>query len=216
MTSPDHLPKVGVCAHPNVSADRTVAALAKIGVTRVRADCPWNASDGVLAWCMALAKAGATLCLSVNGWEGQGNADSALRYARQIATVYPDSVDVIEGPNEVNNDSQTWTGHSDPRGGDMGQRSAAHAVQSYLYQAVKADPVLSAVPVVSYTDSTAPFVVGAANFANMPPGREHRWPVGEGSGSAMGFSTMTRSGRRVDASVVTEAPFDPQARGRMP
>ena len=40
-------------------------------------------------------------------------------------------------------------------------------MQSYLYQAVKGDPVLRGIPVVSYTDITAPSVMGAADFANM-------------------------------------------------
>ena len=159
--------RIGICAHPNVSADKTLAALAQIKVTRVRTDCPWNASDGSLAWCLALAKSGVTLCLSVNGWEGQPNVDAALGFVRQIVTAYPGSVDAIEGPNEVNNDPQTWAGHSDPRNGDMSQRSAAHAVQGYLDTAAKADAVLSGIPVVSYTDVVAPAVSGAADFANM-------------------------------------------------
>ena len=167
---PSTLPSVGVCAHPSDrggDASKVLAALRQLGITRVRADCPWNASDGTLAWCMALAKGGITLCLSVNGWEGQGNVDAALGYVRQLLAAHPGSVGAIEGPNEVNNDPQTWAAHSDPRSGDMGQRSAAHAVQGYLYQAVKSDPMLKGVPVVSYTDITAPPVSGAADFANM-------------------------------------------------
>ena len=167
---PSALPSVGVCAHPydaGYSPAKVVAALRKVGITRVRADCPWSASDGTLAWCTALAKAGVTLCLSVNGWEGRGNVDAALGYMRQILAAHPGSIDATEGPNEVNNDPQTWAAHRDPKSGDMGQRSAAHAVQSYLYQAMKADPVLKAIPVVSYTDITAPSVIGAADFANM-------------------------------------------------
>ena len=148
-------------------AAKVVAALRQVGITRVRSDCPWNAGDGTLAWCLALAKVGITLCLSVNEWAGQPNVNAALGLVRQIVKTYPGSVDAIEGANEVNNNPQSWAGSMDPRNGDMSQRSAARAGQAYLYTAVKADPVLSGIPVVSYTDTVAPPVLGHADFANM-------------------------------------------------
>ena len=127
------LPKIGVCAHPRDrggDAAKVVAALRQVGITRVRSDCPWNAGDGTLAWCLALAKVGITLCLSVNEWAGQPNVNAALGLVRQIVKTYPGSVDAIEGANEVNNNPQSWAGSMDPRNGDMSQRSAARAGQA--------------------------------------------------------------------------------------
>ena len=165
------LPKFGICAHPSdMGGDVTkvIALLKRVGIMRVRTDCPWNnGSDGVYAWCLALAKAGVTLTLSVNGWMGQGHIDDALGFARQLIAAVPGCIDNIEGANEVNNDPQTWGTETDPRSGDMTQRRAAGIGAAYLYKAVKADPVLQAIPVISYTDINAPAVEGIADLVDV-------------------------------------------------
>ena len=160
------LPKIGVCVHPSFGLAQTLKGLSACGVTRVRMDCPWNATDGTLAYAKGLAKAGVTLDLIVNGWEGQAKVDAQLVYVRQLVAAFPGCVDAIEGPNEVNNDPQSWGAATDPKGGgQMAHRTAAPAVQSYLYAAVKADPALSGIPVIDYTDEHP--TKGAADVSNM-------------------------------------------------
>ena len=122
--------------------------------------------DGTFDYAVTLAKAGITLDLIVNGWEGQPKVDKQLGYVRQLLDAIPGCIDAIEGANEVNNNPQSWGGRTDPRGGGgMARRAAAQAAQSYLYAAVKSDPILKTVPVIDYTDERP--IRGDADFSNI-------------------------------------------------
>lgn len=74
-------------------------------------------------------------------------------------TTYPNSLEAVEGPNEVNNFPISY-------GGQTGT-NAAIAYQAALYNAVKAAPVLSATPVYNFTDY--PLHAGAADYMNLHP-----------------------------------------------
>ncbi|WP_342108368.1 carbohydrate-binding domain-containing protein [Methylobacterium sp. SI9] len=75
---------------------------------------------------------------------GSVNPADAVKQIHAFVVAHPGSVTGIEGPNEVNNFPITYRG--------LSGTVAAQAYQQDLYAAVKADPVLKGIPVLSFTD----------------------------------------------------------------
>ncbi|MCJ2021812.1 calcium-binding protein, partial [Methylobacterium sp. E-065] len=80
--------------------------------------------------------------------QGSVNPVDAVKQIHAFVVAHPGSVTGIEGPNEVNNFPVTYHG--------LTGTAAAQAYQQDLYTAVKADPILKDVPVLSFTDFPAP------------------------------------------------------------
>ena len=158
------LPKLGVCVKKGSVTPSVIAAMKTLGITRYRSDAP--ISEGELGYFQALAEAGLTACIDVNGWEGQPMVDTQLGFLRLLVEQFPGSIDFIEGPNEVNNNPQTWNGVTDPANGTDSAHTSAMAVMDYIVATVASDPVLGSIPVLNYTDCT-PVAARKGAIANM-------------------------------------------------
>ena len=159
------LPQVGVCVHPRFGAAQTIAAMRRLNLSRVRTDTPTSLATG--DYFHQLADAGLACCYIVGAYGGRDEVDAHLRLLTTLERSRPGAVSAIEGPNEVNNGAQSWDGHTDPKGADMDQRSAAKAAMRYIYSSVKSNPVLKSKPVVGYTDIYPAPVARMADYANM-------------------------------------------------
>jgi len=145
---------------------RTLAALRYMGLSLVRDAAPDPYNQGLVRY-EPLARAGVRFDLAVNG----GDISTDIQDLTVFETRYPGVVHAIEGPNEVNNHrSFSFAGVTD-------RHRAATAYQAALYRAVKASPVLKAIPVLAFTDY--PITPGDCDIANF-----HSYPDGRGAPGA--------------------------------
>ena len=213
MVPSSRLPKLGVCIRRGIDPSRVIPAMRLLGVTRYRSDAPLAARE--LGYFQALAEAGLTACIDVNGWQDQGMIDVQLGLIRDLVQRHPTSVDFIEGPNEVNNNPQTWNRQADAKTCDDRAHTAAGAVMDYIVEAVAGDAALRSIPVVCYTDCT-PFAVRPGSIANLhvydnatPNGPVDWWLAVDGLGK------LQRANPGLSRFVVTEtgtAQKDPELR----
>jgi hypothetical protein len=142
-------------------ASRTLAALSFLGVNLVRDGAPDPHNEGQSSYGV-LAQAGVRFDLFVNG----GDLPTAMRGLAALQGQYPGAVHAIEGPNEINNHATFgFAGLTD-------KHRAATAYQAALYAAVRASPILNAIPVLAFTDYPAtPGPCDIANFHSYPDRR---------------------------------------------
>lgn len=139
---------------------QVIEALRYIGVDKVRDAAPNPGNQGQGGY-LALAKAGVRFDLFVNG-EAIG---AAIRRLAALVHDAPGSLLSVEGPNEVNNlGGLTFEDVRDPH-------IAAVAYQAALYRQVRAEPSLTGVPVVTFTDY--PVRGGSSDLGNF-----HSYPKG--------------------------------------
>jgi len=142
-------------AYSNVNT--VLADLKYLGLDHVRDwvinDKPYPGDEGQLSYPVAAA---AGIKFDMNVISGS-DISHTLSILDAFAAKYPGSITAIEGPNEVNNWPVSYGGLT----GDAG----AIAFQNALYQAVKADPNLSALPV--YNMTSWPELVGGHDDANL-------------------------------------------------
>ena len=164
---------IGVNTHlqysrsPYADIGRDERALQYVGIRHLR-DSAFRAGEGAFDHYLALARAGRRFDLFVN-------ADMGEQLARVVRLLQasPGAVDLLEGPNEVNNDPVVWRGVR----GDAGAR----AYQAALYRSIRSHAALAAIPVADFTDW--PPSAGKADLANVhsyprrgdPPGRQLAW-----------------------------------------
>ncbi len=132
-----------------------IADMAYLGLTAVReASIGPKTSKGELANLALLANAGLTF-----DFYARSAVAPTIGLIDSFLAAHPGSVAAIEGPNEVNNFPLNYHHKTGT--------AAAVAYQSDLYQAVKADPLLAAIPVLNFTDY--PDAAGAADGASAHP-----------------------------------------------
>lgn len=148
---------VGETDTPYRNLSQIIAALRDLGTDNVR-DSAQAFPPGGNGRFARLARAGLQFDFILRGSIG-----TKLRWLDSLEQRFAGSVSAIEGPNEVNN----WPVRFDGKTGT----AAAVAFQAKLYAAVKADPVLAAVPVYNFTDY--PAAAGRADFANIHPYPKH-------------------------------------------
>ncbi|WP_267360819.1 MULTISPECIES: carbohydrate-binding domain-containing protein [unclassified Methylobacterium] len=142
----DVIGKVGVNSHINytdgqyANINQDLSDIQYLGLTNLRDAAPNPALAGQdnLA---AAALAGMKFDFIV---QGSLNPVDAVKQIHAFVVAHPGSVTAIEGPNEVNNFPVTYHG--------VTGTAAAQAYQQDLYAAVKADPILKTIPVLSFTD----------------------------------------------------------------
>jgi Ca2+-binding RTX toxin-like protein len=117
---------------------KDAAALAYIGVDRVRDHLPSNATEW--RYFDAAAKAGITFNLIVNKSSTPAQNVAILK---EVVTKYPGAVHSVEGMNEVDLNPISYAGKTG--------LAAADAWQAELFRLVNADPVLKDIPVYNYT-----------------------------------------------------------------
>jgi len=167
MRAADFAAGVGVNVHMEYTdggyadAGATLAALKFLNVNLVRDAAPDPHNQGQASY-GALARGGVRFDLFVNG----GDIATAVRGLAAFQARYPGAVHSIEGPNEINNHATfTFAGLTD-------KHRAATAYQTALYAAVKAEPILKAIPVLAFTDYPAtPGPCDIGNFHAYPDGR---------------------------------------------
>jgi hypothetical protein len=141
-------------------AGAATKALKFVGVNLVRDAAPDPHNQGQASY-GALARAGVRFDLFVNG----GDIATAIGGLTALEAQYRGAVHAIEGPNEINNHATFgFAGLTD-------KHRAATAYQAALYAAVKATPILNAIPVLAFTDYPAtPGPCDIANFHSYPDG----------------------------------------------
>jgi hypothetical protein len=135
--------------------DKVFAALQYVGITHVR-DALRELNWEVESRFQDAAENGLQFDLFVDGNVGLSDTMDRLR---KFAERYPGHLAVIEGPNEINNWPVKYHG--------LSGMEAAAALQNDLYDAVRADEVLSKVPIYNYTGFPDPG--GKADFTNIHP-----------------------------------------------
>jgi hypothetical protein len=144
----------------------TLAALKFLNVNLVRDAAPDPHNQGQASYGV-LARRGVRFDLFVNG----GDIATAVYGLAAFQARYPGAVHAIEGPNEINNHATfSFAGLTD-------KHRAATAYQTALYAAVKASPILKAIPVLAFTDY--PATPGPCDIANF-----HAYPDGPGAPGA--------------------------------
>ena len=148
---------------------RVEAALAYVGIDHVR-DSAFRAGERGWDRYLRLARRGVRFDLFFNG-----DLLTQLGRTERLAAAAPGSVDLVEGPNEVNNDAVSWP----PLRGD----AAAEAFQDALRGALRTRPDLESLPLAGFTDW--PPVRSDADLLNVhsyakradPPGRQLGWDL---------------------------------------
>jgi hypothetical protein len=94
-----------------------------------------------------------------------GSVDPAKSIERldEFETAFPQHINAIEGPNEVNNWPVKYPG--------LTGTQAAAALQNALFDSAKSDPLLKDIPVFNYTGF--PDAGGRADFTNIHPYPKH-------------------------------------------
>jgi Ca2+-binding RTX toxin-like protein len=159
----DFLNSLGVSTHIDMtnSQYRDIASdlskLSYLGVTHVRDYAP-NPNSDILGQqhLGQAADAGIKFTFTAKGGTAPTSVVSRIH---DFVAKHPGSVVAIEGPNEVNNFSFSY-------GGKTGT-PAGQAYQKALYNAVKADGLLKAIPVLGFTDY--PFAASQSNWNNTHP-----------------------------------------------
>ena len=125
-------------------------ALDYLGVNHVR-DGALRHGEDVFDTYVNLAQHGAHFDLFFNA-----DLESQLNRVNRLEHASPGAVDLLEGPNEINNDPIVFGGRSGV--------AAGRAYQAALYARAKADPALASLPVLNYTNW--PPTGGRADFVN--------------------------------------------------
>jgi hypothetical protein len=158
----DFTSSIGVNIHPIEPGYDSAAVIqdaAYLGVSNLRTQAIGpDTLPGVVAAYEAMASAGLRFDFITGGPPDQTVLDLAA-----FEATYPGAVAAIEGPNEVNNFPFTYDG--------LSGTPAAIAYQRALYNDVRANPALAAIPILNFTDN--PPTAGAATAAN-----QHVYPVG--------------------------------------
>ena len=155
LRAADFADSLGVCVHlRHADPAALLEALRFLGVSRIRTDGPQLGAlaDGPYE---SLAFHGIRAAYIVNSGLDQAEDDhqNQLAALHRLQTLYPGSIDAVEGPNEVNNWPIRFRGFQDNKGHALpGGRRAVQLFQSLLYQKVRRDPSMRSVPVLDYTD----------------------------------------------------------------
>jgi hypothetical protein len=161
MTSQEFIGRIGVNVHfmytdgGYAKLDKSFAALRYMGLSQVRDALPELNWEGEARYRFATDN-GITFDLFV---DGTAKLSTTLARLDQFATHFPGHIDVIEGPNEINN----WP----VKYGSLSGTQAAVALQTDLYRAIRSDALLKMVPVYNYTGF--PDAGGQADFTNIHP-----------------------------------------------
>jgi hypothetical protein len=139
--------------------DKAAAALKYLGVIQVRDTLPG------LNW-ESRARYGFATTQGIKfDFVVDGSVDPAKSVERldQFYNAFPQHINAIEGPNEVNNWPVNYSG--------LTGTQAAAALQNTLFDSTKADPLLKDIPVYNYTGF--PDAGGKADFTNIHPYPKH-------------------------------------------
>lgn len=164
MATSDFLDTLGINVHTPYTdgkyadIDQVIENLNYLGVTHLR-DASLDPANQGQDHYEVLAKAGFTFNFFVQG----GDVVARLALIDAFEQRHPGAVASIEGPNEVNNFPIAYEGKT----GDP----AAIAFQAALYESVKLDPLLKALPVVGVV--SFPELTTQADIANAHPYPRH-------------------------------------------
>jgi len=156
----DFLDTVGVGTHIDYTNSRyadigaVIKALRYLGVTRLRDHAPDPGSDPVGQRHLHMAAGAGMRFVFVSR---APKPEQAVQRLREFVAAHPGAIIAVEGPNEVNNWPITFNGQTGT--------PAAQAYQRTLYNLVKAEPALSNVPVLGFTDW--PVHSGVADWNNL-------------------------------------------------
>ena len=165
-----------------------IADLEYLGINHVRdsINSPGFAGSAGLSAYENVANAGVHFALTVGGGgsfastggtTANPSLDMRIGYIDQLEQAVPESVELVEGTNEVNNQPIVYNGIGSTRQG-TDELDAAVSLQHDIYAAVHSDPVLSKVSVAYFTGYAAgtiptgpdPFTTqGLADFDNQHP-----------------------------------------------
>jgi hypothetical protein len=147
---------IGVNIHLDQEGGYTAAAISA-DMSYLGLDAARNAAPGPLAGKQTLTDYAALAAdgLSFDVITG-GPIAATIANLNALVTAHPGSIAAIEGPNEINNYPFSYNG--------LAGTAAAASYQQALRQAVRADPLLSSVPVLNFTGS--PYTPAAADGAN--------------------------------------------------
>jgi len=153
----DFLDSIGVNAHIEYTDSRYAnlaqvsAALKYIGVDHVRDSAPWHGNQGQAGYGL-LAETGIKFEVFFNR-----TLPIQIDELSTLVTRHQGAVDLVEGPNEVNNFHVSYLGQTGTAG--------AQAYQAALYDAVKGRPELASIPALLFTDY--PDHPGKADLGNL-------------------------------------------------
>jgi hypothetical protein len=139
--------------------DKAIAALKYLGVNQVRDTLP------NLNW-ESRARYGLATSQGIKfDFVVYGTVDPVKSVERldQFEVAFPQHINAIEGPNEVNNWPVKYSG--------LTGTEAAAALQNTLFESTKADSLLKDIPVFNYTGF--PDAGGKADFTNIHPYPKH-------------------------------------------
>jgi hypothetical protein len=166
------------------------------GIRKMRCREPFSGTAGWAAY-VGLAKAGVQFCFTLAGRDVTKTMNDLRAFLRAV----PNSIFAIEFPNEPDLNPMSYKAMIDPRFGfRTGQAPALMAFISDISSAIRADPVLRAIPLIASNDfmqaQQAPFCTW---------GNTHIYPAASTDVSARldGFKKKIAEGKHTHG-VITE------------
>ena len=123
---------------PYADVSRVQGALTYLDVRHLRDSAFRNGAQGLDHY-ISLARQGARFDLFLNA-----NPHDQLQHVRDFVSQAPTGIELLEGPNEINNDPVAFAG--------LTGEEAGEAYQAALVQSVRSDSKLRGYPVLAFTD----------------------------------------------------------------